>query len=88
MEKAVVVTAEGGPAEVVEPGVTGLLADPRDPAAWAGAIAELLDDARRARVGAAARAAVVERFERGAYVTTIVGLYRAALAGSRSVALA
>ena len=49
-------TRIGGIPEVVEDGVTGLLIQPRDPAALADKIALLLDDpAQRAKLGAAAR---------------------------------
>ncbi len=53
-----VVAGDIGPApEVVEDGVTGVLCDPYDPAAIAAAVGGLLGDpARRARLGAAARA--------------------------------
>jgi type III pantothenate kinase len=47
----------------VADGETGLLVPPRDPAALAGALAELLADPdRRRRFGAAARRRAVDRF--------------------------
>ncbi|HVS84787.1 MAG TPA: glycosyltransferase [Gaiellaceae bacterium] len=53
---AVVATAEGGPAEYVEPGRTGLLYPPGDVDALAAALRTLADDPDlRARLGAAAR---------------------------------
>jgi glycosyltransferase involved in cell wall biosynthesis len=56
MAKPVVATTIGGIPEVVEDGVTGLLIEPRDPAALAEKIGVLLDDAAlRERIGAAAR---------------------------------
>lgn len=45
----VVATRVGGLPDLVDPGVTGLLVPPRDPAALAGAVAELLRDPARAR---------------------------------------
>jgi glycosyltransferase involved in cell wall biosynthesis len=52
----VVATSVGGPAEIIAHGRDGLLAPPRDPAAWAAAINRLLDDpAERRRMGERAR---------------------------------
>ncbi|HVL31112.1 MAG TPA: glycosyltransferase family 4 protein [Solirubrobacteraceae bacterium] len=52
-----------GPAEIVEPGVTGWLVEPDDAAGLADAlVAAVNDPAERARRGAAARAAAVERY--------------------------
>jgi glycosyltransferase involved in cell wall biosynthesis len=45
----VVATAVGGVPDLIEPGVHGLLVAPQDPAALAGAIAELLRDPERRR---------------------------------------
>jgi glycosyltransferase involved in cell wall biosynthesis len=51
----VVAGREGGVAEVVRDGVTGILSAPRDPAAFAAAVGQLLpDQARRQAMGAAA----------------------------------
>jgi glycosyltransferase involved in cell wall biosynthesis len=59
----VVASDVGGVHELVAPDVTGLLVPARDPAALAQALGSLLVDASvRARLGAAARAAVEERF--------------------------
>jgi glycosyltransferase involved in cell wall biosynthesis len=61
--KAIVATRTGGIPEVVDDGVTGKLVAPRDHAAMAQAILELLDDhAGRARMGDAGRARVEARF--------------------------
>ncbi len=52
----VVATDRGGPAEIVRPGVDGLLAPPRRPEEWARALGPLVDSAEtRARMGAAGR---------------------------------
>lgn len=60
----VVVTAVGGNPEIVREGETGHLVPPRDVAAFASRVAELLaDPARRAAMGAAARRVVAERFD-------------------------
>jgi glycosyltransferase involved in cell wall biosynthesis len=61
--KAIVATRTGGIPEVVDDGVTGKLVAPRDHAAMAHAILEMLDDhAGRARMGDAGRARVEARF--------------------------
>lgn len=53
----VVATASGGLIEAVDDGVTGLLVDSRNPAAWTDAVSRLLeDDALAARLGTAGRA--------------------------------
>jgi glycosyltransferase involved in cell wall biosynthesis len=49
-------TENGGPAEIVRPGVDGLLLPPKQPETWARALEPLVDDAAlRARMGDAAR---------------------------------
>lgn len=63
----VVSTPVGGIPEVVIHCETGLLAEPHDPPSIAGHLAALLVDAgRRRRLGAAARRAVVNRFDTAA----------------------
>jgi glycosyltransferase involved in cell wall biosynthesis len=59
----IVAVAAAGPAEILEPGVTGVLAADGQPATLAADLATLLaDESRRARLGAAARVAVERRF--------------------------
>ncbi|MET8834325.1 glycosyltransferase family 1 protein [Micromonospora sp. NPDC004540] len=78
----VVAPASGGPVDLVESGVTGLLVPPGDGDALAAAVAELAaDPARRARYGAAARAAVSRRSWR-AVGDELIGHYEAVLAGA------
>ncbi|HEX6041334.1 glycosyltransferase family 4 protein [Longimicrobium sp.] len=61
--RPVVASTEGGAPDAVAPGETGVLADPRDPAAVARAAAELLaDPARAAEMGARGRRWVEEHF--------------------------
>lgn len=61
--QAIVCTAVGGPAEVLEDGATALLVPPEDPEAMAAALGRLLDDpALAGRLGAAARARVLRDF--------------------------
>jgi glycosyltransferase involved in cell wall biosynthesis len=77
----VVATTIGGPAEVIEPGVTGFLAPPRDPGAWADILGRALEDpARLEAVAEAGRASVVERFDSGRYVREVLRLYEQLLA--------
>jgi glycosyltransferase involved in cell wall biosynthesis len=78
--KPVVASAEGGPTEVITPGVDGFLSPFGDQRALAAAVAHLLDDDRlRRSVGQAARARArdftVQRFaqEFGAAVAGAVG---------------
>lgn len=75
----VVSTSVAGIPELVRPGHNGLLVPPRAVAALAAALAELLgDDARRAGMGASARATVVEHFDVQAAARQIVGLFERA----------
>jgi glycosyltransferase involved in cell wall biosynthesis len=70
-----VTTSAGGIPEAVSHGVEGLVAAPRDVDAIAAHLAALLcDPAARARLGAAARRAAVERFDRLAEVERLAGL--------------
>lgn len=56
MGTPVLATDNGGPAEIVRPGVDGLLLAPKQAEAWARALEPLVDDAElRARMGVAAR---------------------------------
>lgn len=59
----VVATTAGGIPEAVEDGVTGRLVPPRDPAALAAALADVLaDESRRRAMGEAGRRRYLERF--------------------------
>jgi glycosyltransferase involved in cell wall biosynthesis len=72
----VVASAVGGLLDLVDHGRTGLLVPPADPGALAGAIASLVDDpARAARLGAAAREDVAQRFSFDRMVRTFENLY-------------
>jgi glycosyltransferase involved in cell wall biosynthesis len=63
MARPVVATAVDGVTEIVEPDVSGVLVPPGDPASLAGAVLDLLRHPERGRrLGAAARARVVDRF--------------------------
>lgn len=71
--------------QVVRDGETGRLVPPRDPAAIAAAVAQLMDDAPlRRRIGDAARRAVLDLTWRATAERTL-DVYRAALAAARDV---
>jgi glycosyltransferase involved in cell wall biosynthesis len=80
---AVVATTGGALPEVVgTDGETGLLVQPDDPGALAGAIGRLLDDPElRARLGAAGRRRVVSRFTWQVTAAQTAACYRALLEG-------
>jgi L-malate glycosyltransferase len=73
----VVATAAGGIPEAVDDGVTGRLVPPRDPAALAQALAEVLcDEGRRAEWGASGRLRFLERFTAERMVEATLGVIR------------
>lgn len=75
--KPVIATAHGGPLDIIEDGRTGELVPPGDTAAMADAILALAaDPARRARVGALARARVIETYSAAQYVAGVDAVYR------------
>ena len=71
----VAATAVGGPAEVIDDGVDGLLIAPRDPARWAQRIsATLADDLSLQRIRRAAPRAAV-RFDRARCARSVLAAY-------------
>src|SRR5262245_48953048 len=77
----VVATPAGGIASAIDDGRTGVLVAERDPSALAAAIdALLVNPARRAAIGAAARATVEARFGWGAAAARFEAAYDRALA--------
>jgi glycosyltransferase involved in cell wall biosynthesis len=75
--KPVVATSVGGIPEVVVHGETGFLVPPRDPAALAGAIVQLLSDPQRRRqMGAAGLRRVKEHFTSEVMVRNTLKMYR------------
>ena len=86
--KAVIASAVAGTDEAVIHGETGLLVAPRDPAALATAVRELLDDPeRRQRLGAAGAERVKREFSAAMLIARITTIYEDVLAG-RARALA
>ncbi|MFI5178555.1 MAG: glycosyltransferase [Vicinamibacterales bacterium] len=74
--RPVVATRLAGIPEVVTDGDSGLLVEPGDSAAIGAALARLCGDAAlRARMGGAARAAVLERFGADAYSEAVTRIY-------------
>jgi glycosyltransferase involved in cell wall biosynthesis len=74
--RPIVVTAVGGNVELIEDGVTGLLAPPGDVSSLALAISRLLEDRRlAARLSAAARRRAVERYSHEARVRRFEDFY-------------
>ncbi len=72
----VVATRVGGMAEIVEDGVTGLLIERDDLRSLVSTISRLLGDKPlREKIGAAARASVIERFSRKSAIDRIERLY-------------
>ena len=63
----------------------GLLYDPRDPAALADALTRLTDRAYRARLGAAARRRVVERYSWAVHCRTLERAVRDTLDRRREI---
>jgi L-malate glycosyltransferase len=69
------VGSEGGPAEYVDQGVSGLVLEPRRPDVWADEIGDLLDDRHRLERMAERALEGADRFTDGAYVAGCVAAY-------------
>lgn len=75
LETPVVSTRCGGPAEIIEPGVTGFLVNVKDDAAMAESVLNLLDDPVKAqKFGAEGRRQVAARYTQAHYVGGIQSL--------------
>jgi len=80
MQKPVVATAVGGPAEIITHGVDGFLAPPKNAASLADRILELMDDPQLAKmIAMAGRRKVVEHYSIEAYIQFIASVYEMAL---------
>jgi len=85
--RAVISTAHGGAAEVIEPERDALVAAPGDPAGLAAAVLRLVTDpGLRAALGARARTAAVERFAPRRMAAQLAGLYEQLIGAPTSVA--
>jgi glycosyltransferase involved in cell wall biosynthesis len=74
----VVATCQGGPAELIEDGVSGYLAEPRRPEAWIDPVSRLLADSMlRARIASQARRRVASELDRQEMLDRVVQLYKA-----------
>jgi len=83
MRLPIVATDVRGCRQVVEPGTTGLLVPPRDPAGLADAIAALaVDTERRLRMGAAGREKALREFDQQRCIDLTLSVYRSLIAGS------
>jgi glycosyltransferase involved in cell wall biosynthesis len=79
-----VATRVGGVADVVRDGQTGFLVPPGNPTAIAAAVGDLLDHRKmRDRMGQAARAHVLDRFDADRAASTHMALYREARTRAR-----
>lgn len=82
--RAVIASAAGGAAELIEDDVNALGHPPGDIARLAERIGWLITDrALRARLGAAGRATAEQRFNRARLATELIPIYRAALGVAR-----
>jgi glycosyltransferase involved in cell wall biosynthesis len=80
-ERPAVATRVGGTPDIIRDGIDGFLVDPADPGELAERLAELARDAtRRAAMGAAGRARVLERYAVSRLIDDIDRLYRELLA--------
>jgi len=80
-ERPAVATRVGGTPDVIRDGIDGFLVDSADPDALADRLAELAHDpSRRAEMGAAGRARVLERYAVDRLVDDVDRLYRQLLA--------
>jgi glycosyltransferase involved in cell wall biosynthesis len=78
----VIATAVGGPTEIIEEGVDGLLVPPREPELWADAVTSLIEDQQlRERIASGGRRTAA-RFSTNRHVAQVVDVYREVLGRS------
>jgi glycosyltransferase involved in cell wall biosynthesis len=76
MERPVIATSVGGPAEIVEDGMSGFLRDPHRAELWADVICGLArDPVLRSQIGTRARARAIDRFGLERHVRLMHELY-------------
>ena len=79
----VIATSVGGPAELIEDGVTGTLAPPGSPEAWAQAILGVIEDRPRARrMAERASAQARVRFDARRHAAALTDIYAELLTGA------
>lgn len=84
MELPVLASDAGGPAEIVRNELDGLLLPPRQPDAWAPAVAELLAHPERRRaMGRDGRMRAKEQFTVRQHVNRVIAVYDAVVNGKR-----
>jgi glycosyltransferase involved in cell wall biosynthesis len=84
--KAVIVSAAGGAAELVDDGTDAVTVVPGDTAALARAIERLAGDPfMRAQIGAAGRASAVRRFDPDVFTRAFLDIYDRVAFGARTV---
>jgi glycosyltransferase involved in cell wall biosynthesis len=72
---AVIATSVGGTVEIITDGVDGLLLGPREPEAWAAALARLIESAElRSRIGEAAATRAAD-FDLGIHLAAMRGVF-------------
>lgn len=77
MEKPVISTNVGGPTEIVEDGVTGVLLPPKNPQVIARTVIEVASDRKKSEeMGRRGRAEVQRRFNTDTYVTKMFAIYK------------
>lgn len=81
MAVPVIATNVGGPNEIIDDGVDGLLLSPKTPDRWADAAVKLLSDgARRRSMGEAGRRKAIDRYSRAQHAARVVEVYDRLLA--------
>lgn len=82
MATPVIATSEGGPADLIDHGVTGLLAAPGDHRAWEAAVDRVLGDRDAARqMAEAARTVALRRFAPERHLHAMLAVFASASAG-------
>jgi glycosyltransferase involved in cell wall biosynthesis len=85
--RAVIASAAGGAAELIDDGADAVAVAPGDGAALARAIDRLAGDASlRGRLGAAARASALRRFDPDLFTRAFLDVYERVAAGARTMA--
>lgn len=83
MGTPVIATSKGGPAELLDHGISGLLAAPGDDRAWADAIGQVLNDRGAAQqMAQTARSSAVLRFDPARHVRSMLAVLESVSAGS------